>query len=236
MPRDPQRRALVAAGVLLAVVALAFLTQMLPRIERQQAASAGTPVPFGSRAQADLVLAAGATACEPRIAIDDDAATATIATRPSSGRATAPLELTLSGSGYRASATVPGGTTDAAARTVPIDPPPHALIGTACLRNVGTRPVVVSGSGDPRVLTRTRASVDGTERAAAFILTFQEQGRRGVLASVPDLIDRAATFSAVGPWLYWLLLPLLVLGVPLAVAGALLVALRSPDAADPDER
>ena len=225
--RSSSRFATIAAGLLLAVVLLAFLTQMLPRLERQAARSAGTPVPFGTRAAADIELRPGAQVCQPNVAIDPAAATATIAVRPRGSAPTPALELTLSGASYRERARVAGGSTTAAVLAVPIDAPRQALIGTACVRNAGSRPVVLSGSGDPRVLTRLRASVDGTKMAAAFILTFEEDGSGSALGQLPELIDRAATLSAVGPWLYWLLLVLIVLGVPLAVAGALLLALRT---------
>jgi len=235
MPSSPHRRALLSAALLLAVVALAFLTQMLPRLDRHEATSAGTPVPFGTRAQADIALAPGSEACEPHITIDAAAGTATIATRPPGRRPTPQLLLTLSGPGYRERVRLAGGATVAQQVSARIASPARSLVGTACVRNMGAVPVIVSGSGDPRVLTRTRATLDGRQQAAAFILTFQESASHGVLADLPDMIDRAATFSAAGPWLFWLLLPLLVLGVPLAVAVALLLALRSPDAPEPDD-
>jgi len=218
----------LATGLALAVVALAFVTEMLPGLLRQTPASAGTPVPFGTPAPADLTLHPRSEACQQGIAIDPSVATATVAARPTAGSALPPLLLTLSGTRYRAQtliASQPG----SARITVPISPPAHAVIGKVCVRDAGTRQVVLSGTGDPRVLTRTRATVNGREVAGAFILTFAERRPRSAIAALPDLIERAATFSAAGPWLYWLLLPLVVLGVPLLVAGALLLSLRESE-------
>ncbi|MGN6187701.1 MAG: hypothetical protein ACTHOE_02280 [Conexibacter sp.] len=222
------RRAWIAAALLLAVALVALGTQALPRALRANVPTSGTPVPFGSDVAATIPLGPSAQACEPRIALDPSGARATIAAHPTGAHGGPPLRLTLSGAGYRAQATIPGGYRQDAL-TVAVTPPPRALIGSACVRNVGRRPVSLLASGSPRVLTRTRASVDGREHAAAFMLTFSERGVRTPLARTGDLIGRAATFSAVGPWLYWLLLPLLLLGVPLAVAAALLLALRAPD-------
>lgn len=96
---------------------------------------------------------------------------------------------------------------------------------SVCLRNAGTRPAALYGSSgeperDSHARTRTLKAVPALSVAT---------GRsRSALASVPDVMRRAATFKGafVSTALLWLVAALAVFGVPALIARAIAVAGR----------
>lgn len=144
-----------------------------------------------------------------------------------------PLELTISGRGYRFATRIDGGYADNELLFVPVDAPPRDVVTTICIRDVGTRTVGIYGVDD-----RTRSQLSVT-RAGAPIPTsiqfaFNEARTVSLAKRLPTALDRMDTFRPgfLGPWLFWPLFFLCAIGIP---AGALW-ALWSAVAGAPDGR
>ncbi|MCW2951653.1 MAG: hypothetical protein JWQ48_823 [Conexibacter sp.] len=93
-----------------------------------------------------------------------------------------------------------------------------------CFRNAGTRRVALYGG--PDVAARMSTAVlagKPTSPASDLDLAFRVAHPRSTLALLPDMLQRAALFRGgwIGPWLYWLLLVVVLLAVPALIVRAL---------------
>lgn len=230
-----RRAATVLVALCLGTV-LVGTAALLPRLLEKHAATSSTPVRRDA-ATVPLTLAPGSRLCVQQVTLDTDGEVARLAllSVDRSGR----LRVTAAAPGHRSDGSValaphaPGG--EAALVDVPLTPPPSARIGEVCLATSGAT-VQLAGTADPRALTRSTGTLDGTPQREAVSLTLLEARPRSSLARVGQFADRAAALSPAGPWLFWTLLPLLALGVPALVAAALYRALRDPSAATPRAR
>jgi len=91
-----------------------------------------------------------------------------------------------------------------------------------CVRNAGTRRVQLFGNTDFASLP-TQAFVGGRLLKTDVSLVFLEDRGRSMLAWLPDVFDRASVFRPgwFGPWVYWVLMALSAVAVPLLLARAL---------------
>jgi len=228
--RLDRHRVAIATGLFAAVLLVGALTQFLPRLTRQGEVVSNTPVRSDFAAVQPIVLEPGARVCLGDVTFDPAVRSAQLTFAPSA-TGSAPTRLTLEAfaPGYRASAATEIARGQGGRLDIPFAPPRRGTIGTLCVRNSGARTTALAGTGDPRALTRSAIVVDGQRTGQAFSVTLHEAGGRSLLDRTGQLADRTAALSAVGPWLVWLLLPLLLLGVPAAVLVALRLALRDPD-------
>ncbi|HEX7292238.1 MAG TPA: hypothetical protein VF250_14030 [Conexibacter sp.] len=225
--RLARHRVALAVGTLLAVVALVAATQILPWLTRDREVVSSTPVRTELLAPQEIALQPGQRACVARVPFDPDGRVARV-TIARAGAGPARLSLAASGGAYRAQASARVPADYEGALDIPFAPPTRDLIGTLCVGNAGGRAIALAGTVHPWAIVRPQMTLDGQPVAEAFTLTLLEPGRRSYLARVPQLVERAAALSAVGPWLFWLLLALLVVGVPAGVTAALTLALRAP--------
>lgn len=226
--RDSARlRALVAVVVGVALLVVAAIGWLGPKLKWERPALTSTPAPFDWRDPTKLVLAPESRACMADVAIDPESRQAWLGVIPI--HPPTELVLTLEGPGYRARTTLPPANADGVIVT-PVRAPERPLEATVCVENAGRTATELSAIADPRVVGRVHATVDGAEQQAAFRLVFLEGEPTTMLERLPQTFERAASLSAAGPWLYWLLLPLLVLGVPACLLGALWLGFRDePD-------
>lgn len=148
------------------------------------------------------------------------------------GQPAVPLELSLSGRGYRAAARVPATYADSSPVQVAVRPPARPLEVTICVRNAGARKIELFASND-RTKSRSQNRVDGRPVGANFDVVFTERAPVSIAKRLPASLQRASAFRLFGvsPVLLWPLLILFAVGVPLAV---LLTFVRSlPDAGEP---
>jgi hypothetical protein len=178
-----------------------------------------------------VVLRAGETVCQAPIAVP--AAFDGVELQPGTSRAPAsPLDVVvrrLPDGTTIARGRLTGGYAPARPATVSVGAVEAGGDVAVCVRNAGARRAALYGSGDLAARTSS-ALLDGRATGADIDLVFRTSAR-STLALVPDMLQRMALFRGgwIGPWLYWLLLAVVLLGVPALLIGALAQALPDPD-------
>lgn len=198
------RRALLAVAVLgaLAVLAAAALD------ERERAFTVGLP-PVRVAAE----LPPGGSVCREEVDVPAGFSRLRLATA-SFGRPGPALTV----SAGAARGTVPAGYPDNSTVEVRVGRFSEDERIDVCVTNDGDHRMALYGSppdtppdhlGDP-------------DRTPELGVTFVREESRSMLALVPDAFERAALFRPawVGPWTFWVLLGLVLLGLPLLLAAA----------------
>jgi hypothetical protein len=112
---------------------------------------------------------------------------------------------------------VAGGYADNALLDVPVREPGRDLVVRACLANEGTRRVFAYASNDQTRAPLT-STIHGVEVAPVMDLAFFESKRVSIAERLPTIFARMQRFRPgfMGPWLFWPLAVLCVVGLPLA--------------------
>jgi hypothetical protein len=152
------------------------------------------------------------------------------------GRPGPPLDVTVRGEGGRTLATgtvAPGARDNAQAQARIVPAVPAGTRFDICFRNDGRREVGFYGGSwylSPGRAYAGRRRLEGNVR-----IVFLRDEPRSALSLVPDMFRRAALFrpDPVGAWTFWLLLVLVVAGIPALLALALRAAGREEPGAAP---
>jgi hypothetical protein len=115
-----------------------------------------------------------------------------------------------------------GGFPDRADLTTAVGPVASGQRVAVCVRNSGSRPANVYGNA-AAAAPPSEAKLDGRTLDTDLAIVFLKTDGRSMLAELPDVFDRASVFKPgwVGPWTFWALSALVLLGVPLLLARAL---------------
>lgn len=210
----------------LVLVALAYWYWVGPFVSEEKTRLVSTPAPFSRYEPAEVVVPAGETACLDKVGLSPRIGQAVIRTlRP----ATATLELQLRAGTYasRATARTPAKAGDVVFR---LPGPRSEALGEACIRNRGARPVTLSASEDPRIITRSTTSVAGEPVAPDVGLIFLEPEPESLVSMAGTLVDRMSTWKPffMDSWLAWLLVPLVIVGIPAGLLWAYASAREVP--------
>jgi hypothetical protein len=224
------RRPAVVAAVVVIVVGLAaagprYLTRQRDYVAvTPQPPTVGIPTTFG--------LPGHARACMNLVALDRHSEQARLQASTPGARAM-PLEVTLSGPGYRTQGRIPARYGDGETVRAAVRPPPRSLIGTACVRNLGGEPVYLDGVHD-RYRSRSSVFLDGTSSPVGFVITFYERRPTSILSRLPDSIQRMDVLrpGVVAPASLWLLAALFLVGLPTVAVWAFGRALRADEVAE----
>ena len=186
------------------------------------------------------VLSVGHTACQGPIGLADD--TSAVTFNPGTPHAVPGPRIDTTVTDHYSGAVLAHGRVAAGydprrAQTVEFTPPVKANSQVdICFRDAG--PGMIHLYGDTRQgdvhpsLSSSVASIDGRTLPNDDIsMVFPRRHPKSVLALVPEMFERASLFRPgfVGPWLYWLLAGLLILGAPLLLARALTGATDEED-------
>jgi hypothetical protein len=197
-----------------AIAAIPFLTH-----DRDQPAAVPNPPPL-KRVALDQVDPGG-TLCMSEIAIEQRSQVARFQVG-TFGKPGPPLDVVITGAGYRAVAHARGGYADNATQSLPIAPPRDDLLVRACIRNQGNDKIALYAANDSS-RSRARVTVDGTSVRATPALAFYEARERSIAERVPLTVERMSTFRGLlgHEPLIWFVLILFVAGLPLGIGVVL---------------
>jgi hypothetical protein len=212
------------------VLALAAAVVFVPFLTRERETVAGVPVPKPFAVPENIPLRPGQEVCVDAVAIDVDSEIAEF-TAISRRRPGPPLRVTVSTSGYRASAEVDGGYRRRRTVRVPLEPPARSLLTELCIANRGDRAVELLAAHEPRTVSRPVARVDGQEVAPDLALRFLLEDDGSVLARLGSLVDRMSAFrpAVLEEPVIWLLVVVLVLVLPATAIYAVVSSFRAED-------
>jgi hypothetical protein len=148
------------------------------------------------------------------------------------GPGRASLDLVLTGPGYRSLTHVPhvspGGNV-----TIPVNPPPRSLIGRACFVNRGPAPVLLTGTTEPRTVSRPTTTIAGKRELGDITLAFGDGRQRSLLRRAGTVFAHASVLTdhLVPVWMIWIVAVLAALGLPAGIVAALYLALREDELA-----
>jgi hypothetical protein len=222
------RRAAVIVAVVVIVAGLAVTAP--DYLTRRRDYVAVTPQAPPLVPPASISVPGHNAACMNLVALDRHSEQARFAARTRGPRAM-PLELTLTGPGYRAQARIPARYADGQTLRVAVRPPRRSLVAIACVRNLG-RDLVSLAAVIDRSRSRSSVNVNGVPTPAGFVLTFYERRPTSILSRLGTSLHRMTVLrpGVVGPATLWLLLVLFVVGVPAAAVWAFARALRADEA------
>jgi hypothetical protein len=227
--RSPRAIA-IACIVVVFVIALYALAQLATN-RRDDVTGVATPPPI---LQATPVkLEPGEVLCEDDVALDTNSRVI----RVYSGSPTPDVprvRVTVKGEGYEADALSPqtgqaGGGADGIYDTR-IPRPSRSVMTTVCIQSASdSQAAILAGTEEPRVHSRSEATVDGKPIKPRVGLIVLAGGPRSPLSQAQTVLERAATFQPAPIGWVFLGLALLVigLGAPALTVYAVLKALRA---------
>jgi hypothetical protein len=226
------RLAALAAGLLGLLVLIGALAFYRPCLGRDREAFAEVPSPpalFGASA---FTVPPHGSACMSQVTVTPDSALVSFGLRPVPGRAVGPpVDLTLTAPGYHAVVHVPGGYPGGAA-TLPVAAPRRPVIATACFTNRGRAPVLLTGTIEPRTISRSRLVLDGQEVFGDISIGFLQARPTPLIDRLGQVFGRASnlTDGLIPAWLVWVIAILVAFGVPAGIVAAFWTALAEDEA------
>jgi hypothetical protein len=222
-----------ATAVAAAVISLGALLLLGFYLLHKEKPIAGTPAPQALFHATTFTLHPGQRACMSSVTLPPNGRTLQLLLgEPSSGNGSPPIEVLLSAPGYRSVAQLPRGESEGPAQ-LPVRPPRHFAIGTACLTNRGTTPAVLVGSTEQRSRTRSRLTIGGRPVAGDIALTFADSKSKTRLSRLGEAFEHASNLTdrLIPVWLVWVIAVFVALTVPIATVAFLQRALREDEAA-----
>jgi hypothetical protein len=223
--------ATIVAAVVILCCALLLLTSYLLHSDRPLV---GTPGPSAQSKASEFTILPRQRACMSSVTLAPNGRVVQLerGETPGSRRGGPPVELLLSATGYRATAQLPGGESEAVV-AVPIQPPQRAAIGSACLINRGTIPAVFFGSTEPRTRSRSMLTINGKPSTGDIGLSFLNNHRRSRLSRLGEVFEHASNLTdhLIPVWLIWLLTVSALFVVPVVTVAFFHRALQEEEVA-----
>jgi hypothetical protein len=230
--RAPVATSTVIATLMCVLVLGGLLLWFLPAMKIKEQVTAGVPTPPALSVLSEFAVAPHEKACMNLITITHESALVAFNLRPAipGPRLGPPVELVLTGPGYRSSANVPGGYPGGSV-TLPVTPPSRELIGEACFLNVGRSTVLLDGTSEARTAARSSTVVAGRPVAGDIAMTFFESKPRTILSRLGEIFTHASnlTEGLIPVWLVWLIAILAMAGIPAGAIAAFWQSLRGDE-------
>ena len=224
-----------AIGVMVVVLALFAAGKVRPWLTAARDFPSSVPSPAAVTSASVVRVAPGKVICASSLAVESHSEQLRFKL-DTGGRPGPALHVSLNGDrGYHARATVAAGYPDATLAQVPIPAPgPGSQLVQACIRNEGRRSVGLFASAD-RTQSRSVTTVDGAVKVGSVWMAFYERSPRSIASRASVIVHRMSVFRPgfVGPWLWWPLLALLVLGGPALLLAAVWRALGDDEVRAP---
>lgn len=222
----------VACAALVAALIIAGgLIWFRPYMTNARPAIAEVPTPPALFALTTFAVPPKGSVCMNTITLTPQSAVAEFGLRPAPpSHSGPPVDLVLSARGYHAVLAVPGGYPGGSV-ALPITPPKHAEIGTACFVNKGRSTVLLPGTTEPRTVARSGTYVNGTSVVGDVALSFSEAHERALADRLGEIFGHASNLTdhLIPAWLIWVIAVLAAFGIPTAVVAALYAGLREDE-------
>ncbi|HTC71843.1 MAG TPA: hypothetical protein VK655_03070 [Solirubrobacteraceae bacterium] len=228
------RPTVLVTGLAAAVMLLGALVWFRPYLTRKQYSTSTVAAPSALTAVTPFALAPGAQACMLSVAVEPNSFAAQFELDPATvgPHGGPPVALELSAPGYRSVSELAGGYPGGLA-TIPVKPPSHSLIASACFTDKGKTGVVLLGSAEARTISRSPTTVAGVGVVGDVALTFVDTHPSSLLEQAGTIFGHASNLTdhLIPVWLIWILAVLVAFGVPLGILAAFYTALREDEAA-----
>jgi hypothetical protein len=207
-------------GAGLVVLACAFAYWFIPATTNDRAVRTGTPVPVARGEAVPVRVPAAGRACMTDVGLTarTDLVVLNVATR---GRRPSPLVLEAAAPGYRASARFPR-YEDGKDVAVRLAHPRSDVVAELCVVNTGERSVWLRGTTEPQTAGRSETRVDGELQGVDVSMVLLHGEPASLTDEAGDLMSVMTTWKPGFVWtpLLWILLALVVVGVPLGALWA----------------
>lgn len=223
------RSALAVAALSALLILIGALVWLVPYLTNARGAISEVPDVTPLASITEFPVPAHQRACTESIGIDPNSRIAQFELRPAapSKRGGPPVELLLRAPGYRAVVQVPGGYLGGGV-ALPVTPPKHAVIGSACFINRGHTTVLLDGTTEPRSVSRSATQIAGRPVVGDVALSFSDSVPHSLLSRLGEIFGHASNLTdrLLPAWLIWALAILVALGLPAASVLAFYLALR----------
>ena len=228
------RPALLVTGLAAVVMLLGALAWFRPYLTRKQFSTSTVAAPSALIAVSPFALAPGQQACMLNVAVEPNsfAAQFELHAAKAGARGGPPVALELSAPDYRSVSELAGGYPGGLA-TIPVKPPRHSLLATACFTDKGNTDVVLLGSAEARTISRSPTTVAGVGVVGDVALTFIDTRPHSLLGQAGTIFSHASNLTdhLIPVWLIWILAVLVAFGVPFGILAAFYTALSEDEAA-----
>lgn len=229
MRRASRDLPLLASVLIATLILLGALVWFRPQLTSKQLSVAGVPAPASLSVVSPFAVPTKGRACMSTVTVNTKSQTVAFQFQtagPVSPRSHT-VELVLSAPGYQAAASFAGAPPKTPVR-LPITPPKHTVIATACFVNLSRTTVLLDGATEPRTISRSPTLVDGSPVVGDIAITFYERRPVSRLEQLGTIFEHASnlTDSLLPVWLVWIVAALVCFGVPCAVVLAFYLALR----------
>jgi hypothetical protein len=222
-----------AALVLAAVAVLGLLALFGSYLLHKERPIAGTPAPRALFKATLFTIAPRGRACMSSLTLPPNGRILALELGEASGGHTnPPLDVLLTAPGYRALVRVPSEQSEGEVQ-IPVRPPRHYAIGSACLINRGNASAVLSGSTEARSTSRVKLTLDGRPTEGDIALTFLNSRRESRLSRLAEVFGHASNLTdhLIPVWLIWVLGICSLLTLPALTVALFHRAVREDEAA-----
>ena len=210
----------LAVGSLIATILILGIWKVIPYLRQPGPATDSTPTFQPLSDYKVISLAKGQPLCIDQVTFTPNSRYAqfTLAGAP----ADAPnANVVASASGYSSAGSVPE-EPGAQLLTVPIRPPARELTdGKVCITNLDPSSIDLIGVPPSRSTTESTTTINGKALSTDVSLTLLNKPGISRVRNLPETLTHAAALSPLAPWMIWVLMVVLLAGVPLALIGAL---------------
>lgn len=219
----------IAAAIVVVVFFAGAVRWFLPSLTLERQTVAATPSLQGLYVRSEILVRKGVRACIAPVPLDHKVREVQMLLN-ARGKSASPLDITLHGASYSATARFAGYPAghDALTTARLSSAPTTTGDGELCLVNRGRHAVALVGTSEGSSLTLPVTKLDGKPVVDVDpALTFLTGKRQNILSEASTVMGRIAGFTGVIPmWLLWPLALLFFFGIPIGAAAVILLSDR----------
>jgi hypothetical protein len=230
--RPRRSLARTAAAIAAAVIAAGALLLLAFYLLHKEKPIAGTPAPRALFKATVFTIPPHGRACLSPVTLPPHGDLVQFEVREvqTSAHGVPPVDVVLSAPGYRATASLPAEEPEGVVG-VPVEPPPHYVIGSVCLVNRGTSPLGLAGSTEARSVSRVTLTLNGRPTAGDIAVTFLKNRPQSRLSRIAEVFEHASNLTdrLIPAWLIWVVALVALTAVPVGTVAFINRALREDE-------